>query len=254
MEEYQKEFARLLADTGALFFAPGLRLKDGRPTPYFVNMGLFRTGRLASLLGGLMARLMVGRGLAGQVDVILGPSYKGSALAVAAAQALWTEHGLDVMFEYDRKEAKTHGEATGAQSLFVTGALAAGGRVYVVDDVGTSMGTKYELLERLDQEARRRGVSCPVVGVGLAVDRRQTTAVYDENGGVREGVRGRDALAEFTAQTGVPVHSLAPIDQVIACLAEEKRPVMVDGNRRPLAEAELRSFEEYLALYGATGR
>ena len=83
MQDHQKAFAKLLADTGALFFAQGLRLKDGRPSPYFVNMGLFRTGRLNSLLGSFLAQMIVSNNLADGIDVILGPSYKGSALAVA---------------------------------------------------------------------------------------------------------------------------------------------------------------------------
>jgi orotate phosphoribosyltransferase len=47
MEAYKKRFARTLADTGALFFDKDLILKDGRPTPYFVNMAMFKTGRLS---------------------------------------------------------------------------------------------------------------------------------------------------------------------------------------------------------------
>jgi len=42
MEEYKKRLALTLAETGALFFDKNLVLKDGRPTPYFVNMGMFR--------------------------------------------------------------------------------------------------------------------------------------------------------------------------------------------------------------------
>ena len=38
MKPYQENLARLLAESGALFFRSGLRLKDGRPTPYFVNL------------------------------------------------------------------------------------------------------------------------------------------------------------------------------------------------------------------------
>ena len=47
MEGYQKEFVKLLADSGALFFEGGLNLKDQRPMPYFVNIGAF--GEKASL-------------------------------------------------------------------------------------------------------------------------------------------------------------------------------------------------------------
>jgi orotate phosphoribosyltransferase len=50
MEEYKKKLAITLAETGALFFADNLILKDGRSTPYFVNFGMFRTGRYSTEL------------------------------------------------------------------------------------------------------------------------------------------------------------------------------------------------------------
>ena len=202
MEDYQKEFAKLLAETEALFFTKGLRLKDGRPTPYFINLGLFRTGKLASLLGSFLGRMLVAKSLTSQVDVLLGPSYKGSALAVATAQALWTEHGVDLAFDYDRKEAKTHGEATGGESLFVTKALRPRARIFIIDDVGTTMRTKYDILKLLKAESSDKKLGLTVVGVGLAVDREQTTAVLDENGMVREGIKGEDAIGRFMEKTG----------------------------------------------------
>ena len=254
MEKYQVEFARVLAETGALFFAQGLKLKDGRPTPYFVNLGLFRSGRLVSRLGSLMAGMLVSRGLAGEVDVLVGPSYKGSALAVSIAQALWTEHGRDVLFDYDRKEAKTHGEATGGRNLMVTNALFDGARVLVVDDVGTSMATKYDLMDVLKNVCRERKIEIALSGVALAMDREQTTAVYDEEGRVREGVRGEDALGRFTADTGLPVYALAGIRAVVRYLAAEQTPVLIDGESRPLDPETLDNFETYLSTYGVTGR
>lgn len=54
MEDYKKRLAKILAETGALFFDKGLVLKDGRPTPYFVNFGMFRTGRLSMELGSFL--------------------------------------------------------------------------------------------------------------------------------------------------------------------------------------------------------
>ncbi len=58
MQAYQERLAVLLAESGALFFQEGLRLKDGRPTPYFVNLGVFRTGRSAWELGRCFADWM----------------------------------------------------------------------------------------------------------------------------------------------------------------------------------------------------
>ena len=63
MENHVKRLARTLAETGALFFDTDLVLKDGRPTPYFVNMAMFKTGRLSLLMGSFFAEMMVSRGL-----------------------------------------------------------------------------------------------------------------------------------------------------------------------------------------------
>jgi len=254
MKDFQKEFARVLAETGAIFFAQGLRLKDGRPTPYFVNLGLFRTGRLSCTIGTYLARMLVSLNLTDQIDVLVGPSYKGSALAVAAAQSLWLEHKIDLLFDYDRKEAKTYGEATGEQGLFVTRALQPKARVFIVDDVGTTMGTKYDLLKKIKVESSNRALNLTVTGVGLVVDREQTTAVLDEKGRVREGVRGEDAILRFMNETNIPVHSLVGIREVVLFLAREEIPVLIDGVRRPLDQATLDNFNEYMAVYGVVRR
>ena len=164
LKPYQQRLARLLAGCGALFFAPDLRLKDGRPTPYFVNLGKLNTGRLALEMGRCFAGWIAEQGLAGENPVILGPSYKGSALALAAAMCLWQDEVADLAFDYDRKEAKTHGEASGAKAMFVTGALTPGAKVLIIDDVGTSMATKRDLLEKLDAEGERLGRPFEVLG------------------------------------------------------------------------------------------
>ncbi|MCB2225675.1 MAG: hypothetical protein KQH53_03275 [Desulfarculaceae bacterium] len=250
LKPYQQRLARLLAASGALFFAPELRLKDGRPTPYFVNLGKINTGRLIMELGRCLAGWIADHDLAGEVEVIVGPSYKGSALAQAAAMCLWQDKGLDLAFDYDRKEAKTHGEASGQKAMFVTGALKAGSKILIIDDVGTSMATKVELLEKLDAEGKRLGAPFQTAGVLLAVDREQTQAVYDSEGKLTEGVRGPDALAAFVQSTGVRVWALLGIREMVHFLAKAGEPVNVAGTMRPLEAADVKRVEEYLSVYG----
>jgi len=250
MEEYQKAFARLLAEAGALFFDRELVLKDGRPTPYFVNMGQFRTGKLNYELGGFFAELLVRSGLAEHTDVILGPSYKGSAIACATTNALWLNHRKDLLFEYDRKEAKTHGEASASKSLFVNGCFSASRNIVIVDDVGTSMATKYELVEKIENEAALKGVELRIQAVVLGIDREQTTAVYDETGNVRLGARGSDAAAEFSSRTGIEVHRICGIRDIVEYLYREHIPVTIAGRMKALDEPLKREFDEYLDVYG----
>ncbi len=250
MREYQQRLARLLAESHALFFQDGLRLKDGRPSPYFVNLGVFRTGRLAQELGRCFSDWIMEEGLSDKVDVIVGPSYKGSALAQATAIALWQEHGLEVAFDYDRKEAKTYGEATGHGYLFVTGAAIKGGRFLIIDDVGTSMATKFELIKKIGWLKPRVEKPLEILGVTLAVDREQTQAVYDDEGRLREGKRGPDALAAFEEETGLKVWSLLGIRQTVEYLHAEGLEVLVNGKLQPLDDEIMERFNEYLALYG----
>jgi len=250
MENYKKGLATILAETGALFFDQNLILKDKRPTPYFVNMGMFKTGRLSMEMGSFFAEMLVDRGIVNQTDIILGPSYKGSAIALATSIALYVRHGRDLLFEYDRKEAKTHGEGSKAVNLFVTGAFFDGCRVFMVDDVATSMGTKHDLLEKIDSEAKARKLSIRVTGIGIAVDREQTSALYDEEGNVLLNQRGENAVQSFISQTGIPVYSLAGISEIVGYLYREKVPVLIDGIRRPIDEKTKASFDQYLAIYG----
>ena len=133
MEDYKKRLAITLAETGALFFDKNHILKDGRPTPYFLNMGMFRTARLSIEMGAFFADMMVDQGIVKDTDIILGPSYKGSAIALATSIALYQNHGHDLLFEYDRKEAKIHGEGSKSVSLFVNRTFFDGCRVFVVE-------------------------------------------------------------------------------------------------------------------------
>jgi orotate phosphoribosyltransferase len=250
MEEYKKRLALLLAETGALFFDKGLILKDGRPTPYFVNLGMFRTGRLSMEMGAFFADMMVDRNIARETDIILGPSYKGSAIALATAIALYIRHGIDLSFDYDRKEAKTHGEVGASGNFFVNRTFYDGCRVFIVDDVATSMGTKYELLQKVQDEGKSRKISVQVKGIGIAIDREQTAAVYDERGRVVTGKKGENAIGKFVADTNIPVYSVSGIKEVVQYLFEEKVPLLIEGQRAPLDEKWVAEFRQYVKTYG----
>ncbi len=267
MEEYQQNFARLLADTESLHFAKGLFLKDGRETPYFVSIGKFRTGRLALALGEAYANMLfdptksvdnVG------CDVLFGPSYKGSAIAQATAMALWGEFGVDIPFEYDRKEAKAHGEASGKEDMFVNGSFYDGARIFLLDDVGTSMATKYEALEKIAKEAKNKGWQLPVVGIGIAVDREQTSAVYNDHipknlpdrelaawkkEHVLSDLKGEDAIEKFTTSTGIPVRSIVGIQAVVNFLYESQHPVKINGTKQPISSNLKHVFDAYQQKY-----
>jgi orotate phosphoribosyltransferase len=250
LKPFQQEFARLLVETGSLFFRQGLVLKDGRPSPYFVNLGKFSTGKLSYRLGSFYARFLIESSWLPEVDVIVGPSYKGSAIAQATAVNLWLEHHLDLSFDYDRKEVKAYGEASGQKNIMVNDTFSDGCGLWIVDDVGTSMATKYDLLEKIDRETVNKNISLRLVGLCLGVDRQQTTACYDESGKIILGKKGVDAIRKFTKNTGVPVFSLAPISEVMHYLYAEQIPVLIEGERQPISPSLKKVFDDYLAEYG----
>jgi orotate phosphoribosyltransferase len=253
LKPYQQEFARFLAETGCLFFRRGLVLKDGRPSPYFVNLGRVCTGRLSYRLGSFFTGLLMEADKLPEVDIILGPSYKGSAIAQAMAISLWTEYKKDLYFDYDRKEIKDYGEASGQKNLMVNNTFFDGCGLWIVDDVGTSMATKYDLLEKVALEGEQKKISLRIVGVCLGVDRQQTTACYDAGGRVLLGVKGEDALKQFTERTGVPVYSLATISQVVEYLFAEQVPIQVEGVWDPISPSLKKVFDDYLKEYGTGG-
>jgi orotate phosphoribosyltransferase len=250
LKAFQQEFARFLAETGSLFFKKGLVLKDGRPSPYFVNMGRFSTGKLTFRLGSFFGRFLAESGKLPEVDIILGPSYKGSAIAQATAIYLWNEQARELYFEYDRKEIKSYGEASGQKNLMVNNTFFENCGIWMVDDVGTSMATKYELLEKISLEAAEKKIKVRQVGLCLGVDRQQTAACYDAQGRVVPGKKGENAQQRFVEKTGVPVYSLAPISEVVDYLFGEQVPVLIEGSRQPISEDLKEAFDGYLKLYG----
>ena len=250
MEEYKKRLSSILAETGALFFGRDLILKDGRPTPYFINLGRFSSGRLLLELGSFFAEMLVRKSLVDRIDIIVGPSYKGSAIASATATALFHYHGHNLLFDYDRKEAKKHGEMSSSASLFVNNTFFNGCRLFVVDDVVTSMDTKYELIEKIDKESVSHGLHCEIMGLGIAIDREQTTAVYNKKGDVILNKKGSNPIAEFTSKTGIPFFSIAGIKEIVHYLYSNKIPLFISGEKRAMDEATKVEFDTYLETYG----
>ena len=123
----------------------------------------------------------------------------------------------------------------------------------MVDDVASSAATKYEAIDKLQDVAKGEGISINIVGLGLAVDREQTTALYgnpDDLSTVKLGVKGTNALKEFAEKTNVPVFSIVKIKPVIEYLNFNKIPVLINKETVPINPLIKQKFDDYMEMYG----
>jgi orotate phosphoribosyltransferase len=221
MHDYQLEFIRLALARNALRFGE-FTLKSGRVSPYFFNAGAFDDGASLAVLGRCYAAAIVQSGL--EFDMLFGPAYKGITLVAAAAAALHTDHGRNLPYAFNRKEAKTHGEG----GSIVGRPLA--GRVLIIDDVITAGTAIRESIEII------RGAGARPAGVALALDRQE---------------RGRDAAGNDLAESAVqevrrlydiPAFSILSLDGLIETIR---------SGSGLLPEAALAAMEAYRARYGS---
>ncbi|MCZ8114715.1 orotate phosphoribosyltransferase [Silanimonas sp.] len=213
MSAYRQAFLDLSLRAEALRFGE-FHLKSGRTSPYFFNAGQFNTGATLSGLADCYAEALLESGVA--FDMLFGPAYKGIPLATALAMAL-AKRGRDVPVAFNRKEAKTHGEG----GTLIGAPLK--GRVLIVDDVITAGTAVRESVEII------RAAGGTPSGVLIALDRQERGA---------EGQRS--AAQEASAALGVPVVSVARLDDLFTFVAD--RPELALHRERLLA---------YRAAYGS---
>jgi len=216
MPDHQREFLSLALERQALRFGE-FTLKSGRISPYFFNAGLVSDGAALARLGRCYAGALAASGLG--FDMLFGPAYKGIPLVSACAIALADHHGRSVPWAFNRKEAKSHGEA----GLIVGTPLA--GRVVIVDDVitaGTAIRESIELI---------RAAGAEPVGVALALDRQE------------RGTGTESAVQEVEREFGLRCVSILSLAGLIEALADPRAP----GG---LGKPELAALRAYRERYG----
>ena len=212
MQAYQTEFIELAKQYQVLKFGE-FTLKSGRISPYFFTAGAFDSGRALAALGRCYANRIVESGM--EFDVLLGPAYKGIPLATATSVALANDHGLDVPFAYNRKEAKSHGEG----GMLVGAPLQ--GRVLVIDDVITAGTAVREVIAMIES------AGAELAGVAIGLNRQE------------RGEGELSAIQEVERAYGVPVLSIIDMGHIIAYLE----------NTGESADA-LEKMKEYRNRYG----
>ncbi|PIS39579.1 MAG: orotate phosphoribosyltransferase [Candidatus Nealsonbacteria bacterium CG08_land_8_20_14_0_20_38_20] len=225
MKTFKKQFIDFLLEKGALKFGE-FKLKSGRMSPYFINTGMFDDGASIERLGYFYASL-INDVLGDEFDVIFSPAYKGIPLAVATVISLSKDYETNKGYLFDRKEAKTHGEATQEEkikSALVGRKIGQGARIVLIDDVFTTGDTKYAAIELLNGLAS--GLKFPALVI--AVDRQEV------------GLDGKSAIEEFEQKTKIPVFLIVSVSEIVAYLSE-KGQMTLDEKQKIL---------DYLKQYG----
>ncbi len=211
--EQKKAFIEFMMDSGVLTFGD-FTTKSGRKTPYFINTGNYKTGAQISRLGDYYAAAIAGSGET--FDALFGPAYKGIPLAAAAAGALYRNHGTDVNYCFNRKEAKDHGEG----GSIVGYQPKSGDTLAIIEDVvtaGTAVRETLELLGRIGD--------IHVGALFVSVDRME------------KGTGELSALDELRESLGIRVYPIITVRDIIDSL--------------PAGDGRIAKMEAYLAQYGA---
>jgi orotate phosphoribosyltransferase len=212
-DNFRQQFIRFVVAKKVLGFGE-FKTKAGRLSPYFFNAGLFHDGLALKQLAQFYAKAILDSGVA--FDMLFGPAYKGIPLVAAVSIAL-ADAGHNVQYSFNRKEEKDHGEGGS-----VIGAKLAG-RVLIVDDVisaGTSVRQSVDIIKAA------KAAPC---GVAIALDRME------------RGTGDLSAVQEVERYYGMPVISIAKLDDVVAFLQS-------DGK----LSANLEAVNKYREQYGVS--
>ena len=213
MENNKQEFIQFALAKGVLKFGE-YKLKSGRISPYFFDLGLFNSGQSIDRLGRFYAATLMESQL--EYDMLFGPAYKGISITTALSSAFARDYQIDMPFAFNRKETKDHGE----KGLIIGAPIE--GRVLIVDDVITA-GTAVTECARLIAD-----LGGTLAGILISLDRQE---------------RGREnlsAVAEVSAKLNVPVVAIANLNDLIDLLESENTAI----------KQWLPEIKKYKARYG----
>ena len=214
MENYKQQFIQFSLAEGVLKFGE-FKLKSGRISPYFFNVGLFNSGQSINQLGQFYAKALIASQL--EYDMLFGPAYKGISIVTSLASALSRDYQIDKPFAFNRKEMKDHGE----KGLTVGAEIK--GRVIIVDDVITA-GTAVNECARLIAQ-----LGGTLEGILISLDRQE------------RGHTNLSATAEVASKLNVPVVAIANLDDLINHLESDASE----------ARNYLQDIKKYRQRYGA---
>ena len=226
---YKADFLRAALSGGVLKFG-SFELKSKRISPYFFNAGEFYRADLLEAIATAFAKTIQDAHQAGELDfdIVFGPAYKGIPLATAATIRLGQLDPVaygSMLYAFDRKEAKDHGEGGN-----IVGAPLKGKRVLIVDDVITAGTAKREAVAKIEKEG---GV---VAGIVVALDRMEKLPAADGD----DSKPGPSAIGELRKEYGLPIIAILTLDDIIA------------GVKGIVSDEDVRRTEEYRTKYKAS--
>ena len=210
MNDLKKQFIEFTLEHQILRFG-NFSLNSGRESPYFFNTGLCNNGKLLANLADFYSSFLMKNSI--EYDFIFGPAYKGITLATSISNSLYNSYNINKSFCFNRKEAKTHGEA----GIFVGSAPK--GNALIVDDVISSGKSIIESIDLLsDNGAKPSSVVVAFDRMELGIDKR--------------------ASIEILEKYKIQVYSIITLDDIIDFL-----------NNNKMMSSELKSMTQYMELY-----
>ncbi|KAG2195197.1 hypothetical protein INT47_006728 [Mucor saturninus] len=214
MKAYQREFIEFALKNEVLKFG-SFHLKSGRTSPYFINAGLFNSGKTLGAIGTFYAAALQDAGF--EYDVLFGPAYKGIPLVCATALSLANDYDKDAPFAFNRKEKKDHGEGGSIVGTPLNG------KIVIIDDVitaGTAINESIEIIK--DNHAQ-------LAGVLVAVDRAE----------IAPDGSGKSAIQAIEEKHKIEIRAIISMDHIMEFMEE-----------KGTYENELKLMKEYKAQYG----
>lgn len=191
---YKEDFIDFMVRSGVLTFGDFIT-KSGRPTPYFINTGNYKTAEQISKLGEYYAACI--KEHIGEMDFLYGPAYKGIPLVITAAVSLYRDHGVNIPYCFNRKEAKDHGEG----GTIIGYKPQDGDKAVIIEDVitaGSSVRESVPLLKGL--------ADVNVTSLIISVDRME------------KGNNDKSAIQEVKEEFGITTYPIVTVRDIIAHL------------------------------------
>ncbi len=218
MEQYKKEFIEFMLSCDVLKFGD-FTLKSGRKSPFFMNAGLYVTGRQLTELAHYYAKAIHDQ-FGDDFDVLFGPAYKGIPLTVATSMAYYELYGKEIRYCSNRKEIKDHGDT----GILLGSKLKDGDRVVMIEDVTSSGKSMEETVPIVRGQA-----NVEIVGLIVSLNRNE------------KGKSDKTALKEISELYGFPTAAIVSMPEVIEVMKEENH----------LDDELLSRIDAYYEQYGA---